>query len=243
MTPQKIREEANSEILPQGLTNVANFHNELAEIWDLKYKSGAFKRRAALISEVLDTLQLQGQAWLDAGCGSGFFSRELANRGATTLGIDPAPAMVANAKRLVAPHQSIVFETVETIERTSLASDRFDGVLCLSVLEYLENPLHALQEMVRLMKPQGTIIISIPHQYSPVRRALQLGLSVGSLFGRKPFSYLDLSINAYTRASFERALAKVGLKSAIVRQFDPLLRGPLLHVLPGSLILVVARKA
>lgn len=38
----------------------------------------------------------------------------------------------------------------------------FDTILCLEVLEYLENPRAAMQEMRRVLKPGGLLILSLP---------------------------------------------------------------------------------
>ena len=41
----------------------------------------------------------------------------------------------------------------------------FEIVLCLSVLEHLEDPKKALREMHRVLKPNGTILVSVPFMF------------------------------------------------------------------------------
>ncbi len=41
----------------------------------------------------------------------------------------------------------------------------FDIVLCISVLEHLEEPAKAIEEMKRVLKPGGKIIVSVPFMY------------------------------------------------------------------------------
>jgi 2-polyprenyl-3-methyl-5-hydroxy-6-metoxy-1,4-benzoquinol methylase len=43
--------------------------------------------------------ELQASVILDLGCGTGLLTRELATEGRTVIGIDPAPAMLAYARR------------------------------------------------------------------------------------------------------------------------------------------------
>lgn len=47
----------------------------------------------------------------------------------------------------------------------------FDAVMCIEVLEHLPDPIHALRELARLLKPDGTLIITAPFcsltHYSP----------------------------------------------------------------------------
>ena len=38
----------------------------------------------------------------------------------------------------------------------------FDAVMCIEVLEHLPDPIHALRELARLLKPGGTLIITAP---------------------------------------------------------------------------------
>ena len=45
---------------------------------------------------------VEGLALLDVGCGSGYFSRQMARRGARVRGVDSSPRMVALARDLEA---------------------------------------------------------------------------------------------------------------------------------------------
>lgn len=61
-------------------------HERLARGWAERYTTGGFKRRARYFRDhLLPQLEPNGR-WLDAGCGSGFFARMLAERGAHVLG-------------------------------------------------------------------------------------------------------------------------------------------------------------
>jgi 2-polyprenyl-3-methyl-5-hydroxy-6-metoxy-1,4-benzoquinol methylase len=225
--------------------DAVGFHDRLADRWDLQYNAGAFMRRASLVMRLLDALSLEGQTWLDAGCGSGYFSRALADRGAKVLGVDASSSMIDRARHLAdvgGRGRHISFEKVDSIERIEWDSESFHGALCLSVLEYLPDPARALREMARLLKRDGVMLISIPHRFSPVRRGLQLLHNVGRIVGTELFGYLDLSVNAYTFASFADELKEAGLEITGSRSFDPFLPKWSMSLVPGSLMFVTVRR-
>ena len=152
-------------------------HERLARGWAERYSSGGFKRRAAYFSErVLPQLDLRGR-WLDAGCGSGYFARMLAEKGIDVVGVDAATGMIGAAAALSRNHANgarTAFSVIETIEQLPHDDESFDGILCLSVLEYLPEPSSAMREFARVLKPGGQVAISLPNSRSPLRFANQI---------------------------------------------------------------------
>ena len=75
--------------------------NQGAQAWEEFVESGAdFYRHAVHGPALLAACEpLRGLAVLDLGCGQGFFSRELARRGARVVGIDIAEQLLAYARR------------------------------------------------------------------------------------------------------------------------------------------------
>lgn len=103
-----------------------------------------------------------GRRVLDVGCGSGHESVRLALAGAEVVGVDAMPEMVA----LAAHHAAEA--GVEERTRFSDASlselqGSFEDVLCLNVLDHLEEPAPMLAELARLIAPGGQVVVSLPH--------------------------------------------------------------------------------
>lgn len=44
----------------------------------------------------------------------------------------------------------------------SFESESVDSIICLDVLEHVENPFHAINEMRRVLKPSGSVLLSVP---------------------------------------------------------------------------------
>jgi SAM-dependent methyltransferase len=91
---------------------------------------------------------LGGRRVLDVGCGSGPLFAPLARQGVHVTGIDPAPAMVALARREAALHPGLV--TVqergwEAIEE----DDAYDVAVALGVFDYVDEPAQLLRKMGR----------------------------------------------------------------------------------------------
>src|SRR6267378_7114624 len=63
---------------------------------------------------------------LDAGCGTGFLSFELAGRGHRVTGIDFAPAMLAEARRKAAQRAAMVRFEAADAEQLPFPSSSFD---------------------------------------------------------------------------------------------------------------------
>jgi SAM-dependent methyltransferase len=97
---------------------------------------------------------------LDLGCAFGFATRRLARRGYETVGVDASPAYIARARRA---HPQGTYLLAEA-EAVPLPDHSFDGVLFLDVLEHVHDERAALAEIARLLKPGGTLIVSVPHR-------------------------------------------------------------------------------
>ncbi|WP_431278484.1 class I SAM-dependent methyltransferase [Leifsonia poae] len=93
---------------------------------------------------------------LDIGCGSGEFLAMLDGIGADAAGIDPAPGMVALA-RAAAPKADVQTASAESLP---WSDGSFDVVCAFNALQFAEDTLDAVAEMVRVTKPGGLIAVA-----------------------------------------------------------------------------------
>jgi 2-polyprenyl-3-methyl-5-hydroxy-6-metoxy-1,4-benzoquinol methylase len=201
------------------------YHASLADDWERRYQKRSFQMRQAVLLKCLQGWDLAGTIWLDAGCGTGTLARWLATRGASVLGVDAAPEMVAAARAGAAQDYSdrLSFVRVQTIARLALDDCSLDGILCSSVLEYVPDPSACLNEFARVLKPGGLLLVSVPNRSSFVRRMQLACHRLGSLVGQSWCRFLDYSHHQYSRPEFERLLVKAGLSSGNLVPFG----GPL----------------
>ena len=103
---------------------------------------------------------------LDAGCGTGFLSFELAARGHRVTGVDFAPAMLAEARRKAAQQQlSVRFEEADA-ERLPFPPHSFDLAISRHVLWTLPHPEAAIDEWIRVLRPGGRLVV-VDGQFNP----------------------------------------------------------------------------
>jgi SAM-dependent methyltransferase len=108
----------------------------------------------------LQDLQLDAlgsKTGLDAGCGKGRFTRYLAPHLGVLVALD-ASAAISIATRDLGQFANVT--TMRSDLRSAPFQDAsFDFVSCLGVLHHLEDPYRGFQELVRLLRPGGTMLL------------------------------------------------------------------------------------
>lgn len=142
------------------------------------------------ILELCKTHLKPGDFALDIGCGLGRMVAELASRGAAwVLGVDLSPRMVDEAAALLAirgvvpvrlnlvsgrtigaaielPFAAEGCEFVAGDARCLPVADRtVDFVLCLNLVDRMEEPLRLVDECARVLRPGGTLLLSDPYDW------------------------------------------------------------------------------
>ena len=109
-------------------------------------------------------LPREGAQLLDLGCGSGRFLDTATGLGWDATGLDPDPlAVAAGRKRGRKIEQG-------GLPATGLNSDRFDAVTMNHVVEHLHDPVAALRDVHRILKPGGNVWAATPNADSTSHR-------------------------------------------------------------------------
>jgi 2-polyprenyl-3-methyl-5-hydroxy-6-metoxy-1,4-benzoquinol methylase len=96
---------------------------------------------------------------LDLGCGSGYGTAELAEATSSVIGLDrvaPDPSARGGSARYVRADLNDI----------PLASASFDLVVSFQVIEHLHDPTDYLDGIARLLRPDGTALITTPNRYN-----------------------------------------------------------------------------
>ena len=117
-------------------------------------------------------LQLKpGSVVLDAGCGSGRHLRALAKLpDLKIVGIDRNAQDVADALAALKNMPDALSSDYQVMQAdiNALPFDdaSFDCVICSEVLEHIPEHEKALSERVRVLKPSGSLVVSVPRYFS-----------------------------------------------------------------------------
>lgn len=117
---------------------------------------GALSQRATLTV---------GARILEIGCGEGTFSRWLASQSAAAVvGADFASTAISRARQgREAPN--LTFE-VQDVQRLSYRDAEFDLIVSCETLEHVPNPSHGVLELARVLRPGGTLLLTMPNYFS-----------------------------------------------------------------------------
>jgi ubiquinone biosynthesis O-methyltransferase len=107
-----------------------------------------------------------GTSILDVGCGTGNYSMNLAQKGAKVFGVDYSEWMLRIAIRNAVEKGVCIDHRHASLEELPYNDDSFDVVLCMNVLEFSENPRKAVDEMFRVLKKDGQLIVGVLNQKS-----------------------------------------------------------------------------
>ncbi|MBW1657402.1 class I SAM-dependent methyltransferase [Flavobacterium quisquiliarum] len=122
-------------------------------------KAYHFVKNIALQNKLnlINSEQPQKGKLLDIGAGTGDFLLTAKNNGWDTIGVEPSERAKNSAKQ-----KGISFvEEISSLENNSL-----DVITMWHVLEHVPDLEHQIQELKRLLKPTGTLIVAVPNYKS-----------------------------------------------------------------------------
>jgi SAM-dependent methyltransferase len=104
----------------------------------------------------------QGDRLLDAGCGGGRHCFGALDRGARVVGIDLDVESLRLARAGMRQRPGAAGVLRGDVFRLPFADDRFDRVICSEVMEHVHDYPAAIRELVRVLRPGGTLAVTIP---------------------------------------------------------------------------------
>ena len=121
-----------------------------------KLRADVYGRRVDL--EAVTALLPPGWTVADLGCGTGALSAELAPHVAKVHAVDQSEAMLAAARKLLAPHGNVEVHEAP-LEALPLPDRSCDAAIATLALAYLDDPLPALREAHRVLRPGGRLVV------------------------------------------------------------------------------------
>lgn len=129
-------------------------------------KAHFFNTRIQRVSELLGDFTT-GKV-LDVGCGPGIVGNSFCGRPVEYYGVDVSEEMIKVCIDTYGNVRQFRFFRGR-IEELPFSECCFDVVLCLGAFEYVMDGPLAMCEIVRVLKPNGTVIITMLNEMSPYR--------------------------------------------------------------------------
>jgi SAM-dependent methyltransferase len=139
-----------------------------------------------------------GPRVLDLGCGGGFLLRAVQEAGAQVSGLEPSLQGLQVAER-----RGIRDLYLCGGQRLPFADAQFDGVLCMDVVEHVPDERSVLNEVFRVLRPGGLLLISVP--------------AYNVLWGHE--DALGGHFRRYRRPALRRAASKAGFEVEWINYF------------------------
>lgn len=116
--------------------------------------------RLAYIGKVVGKKAFNKLRFLDVGCGGGLLAEALAKQGAHVTGIDPSPELIAVARRHAELSGLAIDYRVSSVEKWARGKQRYDVITAFEVIEHVAHFESFIKESVRLLKPDGLLILA-----------------------------------------------------------------------------------
>jgi trans-aconitate methyltransferase len=124
----------------------------MQQTWDASLYAGNGRFVALLAASLVEALQPQaGERILDLGCGDGFLTQQIAESGATLVGVDASPQMIVAAKARGVDARQLSGE--------ALPFDReFEAAFSNAALHWMSDQNAVLRGVFRALKPGGRFV-------------------------------------------------------------------------------------
>jgi len=119
---------------------------------------------------------------LDAGCGSGAYLHLLSMYGSMVFGIDVNKTFLHQARAGITG--GIIHLACMSLDAIGLQDGMFDFIICIETLEHVRKTERTIEELRRLLKLGGRILITVPYKWFPFETH---GVRFGSRVVSSPF--------------------------------------------------------
>lgn len=199
----------------------SRFYDTIADDFDTIMNMYDLRRRVEIVfDELLTGLQLRGLRVLDAGCGTGPFSIEADRRGARVTSLDIGAKLLAITRRKC--RTACVQASADAI---SARDGSFDVVISSECVEHTPDPRRSIDELVRVCRPGGRIVITCPN------RTWHWAIALANWLGVRPYDGLEnwpstRELRTWVEQSGARVLRQIGfhLVPFVLGPLNPLLR-------------------
>jgi len=159
--------------------------------------------------KVLGTLDLRGNRIFDLGCGNGDISQYFSER------FEVHGADVSEYALKSATDKGIITKLIDANDpRLPYSENYFDAVICLDLLEHINDPEAITQEIFRILNNDGTFVVCVPNMLNLFNRLYFAGgnfVDVMDVAHRENGLFSE-HIKVFSQKKLELLLANSGFK-------------------------------
>lgn len=133
------------------------FWDRIAVVYDL-FVHVVNRKTHRELRRVVSGLIQPGDTVLECACGTGLLSMVIAPKCKALTATDFAPKMLKRAEKNCAGFTNVTFRQADILS-LDFADDTFDKVVAGNVIHLLDEPLKALDELNRVCRPGGMLVI------------------------------------------------------------------------------------
>lgn len=156
------------------------FYESFADQFDSKMNMYDTNKRLQVFYGELLTEDIRNKKLLDAGCGTGWFSKGAVERGAIVTSMDLGENLLAEVKKKCESER-----IVGSILEMPFPDNHFDFVVSSEVIEHTPDPEKAIREIYRVLKPGGIMVLSTPNRF------WIFSLRIAEIFKLRPYQGLE----------------------------------------------------
>ena len=137
------------------------FYDRFSEHFDDAMNGYDVRKRIRIVFSDLLPTPLQGRKILDAGCGTGWFSRAAMERGADfVVSLDIGMNLLKMTDRKCRSRK-----VCSDVLHLPFPAGSFDIVICSEVIEHTPEPGAAFRELARVLKRGGILVLTVPNRF------------------------------------------------------------------------------
>lgn len=150
------------------------------DIYSCWYDSlSKFEPYRTMLADIIDNADVKkGNMTLDLGCGTGALTKKIGERGAKVIGLDNSFYMLKKTRlKINSGTNNIRLLRGDINTFLSFKDGVFDRICASNVISYSLDPAFTLSEMYRILKCDGTIIVTNPKKKFNILRLFFIQLN------------------------------------------------------------------
>ena len=142
------------------MSNIQRTHDDRYLGYPIEYGFTGVHKRLGVARRYIDW---RGARVLDAGCGNGAYTVEIAREAASVVGSDIEVNRLLELARHARSlsHVSVAYAPCEQLP---FADARFDVAFCIETLEHVNDEALTLRELTRVLRPGGSLVLFVPNK-------------------------------------------------------------------------------